>query len=78
MRTINLLDIEEQEEVFVNKITHPDEEMNRRLIDLGFYKGTVIKRVLTSPKGDPIAYRVRGTTIALRNNDAKYVEVTTN
>jgi Fe2+ transport system protein FeoA len=52
--------------------------MNRRLIDLGFYKGTAIKRVLTSPKGDPIAYRVRGTTIALRNNDAKYVEVTTN
>ena len=72
---MNLLTIKTDEEVIVDKITHPDEEMKRRLLDLGFYQGTPIKKVLVSPKGDPIAYRVRGTTIALRNNDAQYIEV---
>lgn len=49
--------------------------MKQRFYDLGFYPGTLVKKVLTSPKGDPIAYRVRGTTIAIRNYDAAYVEV---
>ena len=72
---MNLLEIKIDEDVIVNEITHPDDDMKRRLLDLGFYKGTSIKKVLVSPKGDPIAYRVRGTTIALRNSDAKYIEV---
>lgn len=72
---MNLLEIQTNENYYVKEITHPDKEMKRRLLDLGFYIGTPIKRVLTSPKGDPVAYRVRGTTIALRNNDAKYIEV---
>ncbi len=72
---MNLLMIKDHEEVYVDNITHPDLDMKRRLLDLGFYKGTPVKKVLVSPKGDPIAYRVRGTTIALRNSDAKYVEV---
>lgn len=72
---MNLLNLNEQEEAIVEDITHPDADMKRRLLDLGFYKGTPIKKVLTSPKGDPMAYRVRGTTIALRNNDAQYIEV---
>lgn len=72
---MNLLKIEMDTEFIVKKITHPDNEMKRRLLDLGFFTGTSIKKVLISPKGDPIAYRVRGTTIALRNSDAKYIEV---
>lgn len=59
----------------VVSVNHPDAEMNRRLLDLGFYERTPIKKILISPKGDPIAYRVRGTTIALRNSDAQYIEV---
>ena len=31
--------------------------------------------VLISPKKDPKAYEVRGTVIAIRNDDAKYIEV---
>lgn len=72
---ISLLHLEENEEAIIQYIHHPDEEMRRRLLDLGFYQDTLVKKILTSPKGDPIAYRIRGTTIALRNNDAKYVEV---
>lgn len=69
----NLLTLENQEESVIEKIDHPDLEMQRRLLDLGFYQGTHVKKVLVSPSGDPIAYKVRGTTIALRNCDAQYV-----
>lgn len=46
------------------------EHMRRRLLDLGFSKGTLIKCVGSSPAGDPVAYMIRGTIIALRNEDA--------
>lgn len=49
--------------------------MNRGLLDSGFYEKTPIKKILITPKGDPMAYRVRGTTISLRNRDAQYIEV---
>lgn len=69
----NLLSLKKEEEGIISKVTHPDNGMKRRLLDLGFYENTPIKRVLESPKGDPIAYKVRGTTIALRNSDAQYI-----
>ncbi len=47
-----------------------DEHMRRRLLDLGFSSGTIIKCVQYSPSGDPIAYMLRGTIIALRKEDA--------
>ncbi len=69
----NLLSLTNQQEGIIQDIIHPDEEMKRRLFDLGFYQGSKIKKTLVSPKGDPIAYKIRGTTIALRNSDAQYV-----
>lgn len=71
----NLLTLENQEEGIIGKVEHPDREMQRRLLDLGFYQGTLVKKVLISPKADPIAYKLRGTTIALRNSDAQYVHL---
>jgi DtxR family Mn-dependent transcriptional regulator len=45
----------------------------RRLMDLGILPGTVIAAELTSPSGDPTAYRVRDTLIALRRNQADLI-----
>lgn len=45
-------------------------KIRRRLFDLGFLCGTPIKCLTQSPLGDPIAYIVRGTVIALRKEDA--------
>lgn len=73
--SLDLLSIPADESKIIAMIKHPDEKMQRRLFDLGFYPGTPIKRVLTSPKGDPRAYKIRGTTIALRNSDAQYIFV---
>lgn len=46
-----------------------------RLLDLGFVPGSRIERVLNSPLHGPVAYRVRGTLIALRRTQADHVLV---
>ena len=47
----------------------------RRLLDLGFTPGTRLRPVLDTFAGDPRAYRVRGTTIALRRDQSSVVVV---
>lgn len=44
--------------------------MARRLMELGLIPGTRVYCVAVSPAGDPAAYLVRGTVIALRRRDA--------
>jgi DtxR family transcriptional regulator, Mn-dependent transcriptional regulator len=46
-----------------------------RLLDLGFVPGSRIERALEGPFGGPCAYRVRGTLIALRHEQAEQVLV---
>lgn len=47
----------------------------RRLLDLGLIPGTTVKAVLKSPLGDPTAYKIRGTIIALRSEETELIEV---
>lgn len=49
--------------------------IKRRLLDLGLIKGTKIKPVLISPSGDPTAFEIRGSLIALRNEDSQNIYV---
>ncbi|HOV69930.1 MAG TPA: FeoA family protein [Clostridia bacterium] len=42
----------------------------RRMLDLGLIRGTVVEALQKSPSGDPTAYYIRGTVIALRTEDA--------
>lgn len=44
--------------------------IRRRLLDLGLVKGTKIIPVFKSPSGDPTAYEIRKTLIALRKEDS--------
>ena len=48
--------------------------MRRRLLDLGFVPGAIVEVVKKSPLGDPIAYRVSQTTIALRKEESIRIE----
>jgi len=50
-----------------------NKNIRRRLLDLGLVKGTKIVPVFKSPSGDPIAYEVRKTLIALRKEDTKLI-----
>lgn len=47
-----------------------------RLMDLGILPGTKIAAELSSPAGDPVAYRVRETLIALRRDQAQMIHIT--
>jgi len=48
----------------------------RRLLDLGFVPGTTVEVEMTSPLRDPVAYRVRGSTVALREEQARLIQIT--
>jgi DtxR family Mn-dependent transcriptional regulator len=47
----------------------------RRLMDLGVLPGTIIDVEMTSPSGDPTAYKIREALIALREEQAKMIQV---
>ena len=47
--------------------------MRRRLMDLGFVRGSHISIEMRSPLGNPTAYIVRGAAIALRRDQARYI-----
>jgi len=47
----------------------------RRLFDLGIIPGTPIDVEMVNPSGDPTAYRIRGSVIALRSNQARLIKV---
>lgn len=47
----------------------------RRLLDLGIVAGTTIQAELRGPGGDPTAYRIRETLIALRRKQAHNIRI---
>lgn len=49
--------------------------IKRRMMDLGIINGTTITPILKSPAGNPRAYEVRGSIIAIRSEDAKRIEI---
>jgi ferrous iron transport protein A len=49
--------------------------IKRRLLDIGLIPGTNITLLYTSPFKDPKAYLIRNTIIAIRDIDAKEIEV---
>ncbi len=70
--TLDKLPIDE-----VGKVTYLNVKKNlkRRLLDLGLTSDTEIKKLYKSPLNDPTAYLIRGSVIALRNEDAKNIFV---
>ncbi len=51
--------------------------LRRRILDLGIVPGTLIRCIRRGPSGDPTAYLVRETLIALRSEDAAQISVRT-
>lgn len=50
-------------------------ELGRRIRDMGLTNGTEITIRGRAPLYDPVAVRVRGFTLSLRNSEADYIEV---
>lgn len=47
----------------------------RRLLDLGLLPGTEVRAVMESPLGTPTGYKIRGSILALRPEDASKIMV---
>lgn len=47
--------------------------LRRRLLDLGFVVGNEVEMLRHSPLGDPTAFRVSNTTIALRREESSLI-----
>lgn len=52
-----------------------DDDLKIRLFDIGLIKGTSIKKIYKSPLNDPCAYKIRNSTISLRNTDTNKIIV---
>lgn len=52
-------------------------ETNQRIRDMGLIPGTTVSVVGRAPLRDPVALRLSGVTISLRNNEADYIRVDT-
>ena len=50
-------------------------EARRRLLDLGFTPGARVTCLFSAPSGDPRAYMVRGSVVALRGADAAQMTI---
>ncbi|ALF11153.1 FeoA family protein [Parageobacillus thermoglucosidasius] len=68
-----LSEAEEGERFRIEQLHIEDKTMKRRLLDLGFVPGCEITVLQKSPLGDPTAYRVSNTTIALRKEESDYI-----
>lgn len=52
-----------------------DGSIRRRMLDLGLVLDTIVECLRRSPFGDPTAYEIRGTVIALRYEEASKILV---
>lgn len=50
-----------------------DNNIRRRLQDIGIIEGTVIECLMKSPFGEPRAYMIRGAVIALRKSETDMI-----
>ena len=71
---ISLRDMEPGSQGFITDIL-PESALSRRLLDLGFAEGAGIRCLFRSMFGDPTAYEICGTVIALRAADSASVLV---
>jgi Fe2+ transport system protein FeoA len=71
---MNLFKTPMEKEYIIDSVEIKGKEQ-RRLFDLGLVPGSKIKKVFKSIFNDPIAYEIKKTTIAIRNEDAKFIEV---
>lgn len=72
--SFRLADLDPGQAAIVLAVLAPG-QVGRRLLDLGLVPGTRVVALRRSPLGDPTAYAVRGTVIALRLDTAREILV---
>ena len=59
---------------FVVSVTG-DADLRRRLLEMGFCNGASVEVLRRAPLGDPIAFKVRGYCLSLRDEQAAHVKI---
>ena len=52
-----------------------NDSVKRRLLDLGLINGAKITPIFVSPSGDPTAFEIRGSVIAIRVEDTALIDL---
>lgn len=73
--SISLRKLSEGQQAVISGI-QADGELGRRIRDMGLIVGAEIQVVGRAPLKDPVALRLKGFTLSLRNNEADYITVT--
>lgn len=74
MKSISLRKMEKGQRAIITAIT-AEGEMGRRIRDMGLVPGVEVQVVGRAPLEDPVALRLLGFTLTLRNNEADYIAV---
>jgi len=74
MRRVPLRRIRENERAVIVAV-RAEGELGRRIRDMGLVPGTAVTVTGRAPLRDPVALRVMGYTLTLRNNEADWIDV---
>ncbi|NMD72465.1 ferrous iron transport protein A [Bacillus sp. DNRA2] len=72
LKILNLYEADKGDLIRIDNLSI-DGVMRRRLLDLGFVPGAIVEVQRKSPLGDPTAYRVSNTIIALRMEESQKI-----
>ena len=73
-KTVSLRTLREGQCATITRI-QAEAEMGRRIRDMGLIKGAKVQIVGRAPLQDPVALRLAGFTLTLRNNEADFITV---
>lgn len=74
MKTINLRTMSVNQTGIISSVKVQG-ELGRRIRDMGLTKGVSVTIQGRAPLFDPVAIRLRGFTLSLRNNEADHIQV---
>ena len=74
MAVIHMRHMKRKQEGVIRAVT-AEGELGRRIRDMGLVPGTTIRIQGRAPLYDPVAVRVMGFTLSLRNNEADHILV---
>jgi ferrous iron transport protein A len=74
MATMNLRQMKRRQSGTITHIS-ANGEMGRRIRDMGLVPGTCITVQGRAPLKDPVALRLMGFTLTLRNSEADFIQV---
>lgn len=72
---MTILDLSPGDVAVITKMLPGGGPIRRRLLDMGVTRGTSLRITRLAPLGDPIEIEIKGYGLAIRRNEASFIEV---